>query len=350
MIAIIVAALVAMTVLTEQRRSLEERRPTGGPSISVIVPARNEASNLPRLLDDLAAQLHVSLDVLVVDDASTDATVTIARRKGVDVIEVSERPPGWNPKVWALTVGAEHATGDVLMFIDADVRLSPGAVSSVAVQVEQRGGLISVAPFHVTRRPVESLSAPWNVVTIAAGQNLAVGSLIAISRHDYDSIGGHAARPSTIIDDIELAQSAHRHGVPTVMLTGQHLVTVRSYPNGWLDIVDGWSKNTSAGAANTSPAASFAVTAWVIALLSPLVFAARGDAKRAIVAWIVTGWHLRSLTNRLGTFDQRMVSAGSPLLGVFFAAVTARSVWIRHRGRPARWKDRFMTPDGIEVT
>ncbi len=197
--------------------------------------------------------------------------------------------------------------------------------------------------------PVESLSAPWNVVTVAAGQDLAVGSLIAIDRSEYERIGGHAARPSTIVDDIELARSARRRGVPTALFTGEGLVSVRSYPSGGRAIVEGWTKNTSAGATSTTPVAAFVVTIWAMALISPLVFALRRDVPRALAAWAVTGWHLRWSAGRVGDFDGRMVGAGSPVLGMFFAVVSARSMWVRLRRRPVRWKDRLMTPDGIEV-
>ena len=344
-----VAALAAMTSATARCRRLGECRPVAGRSMSVIIPARNEAATLPRLLDDLEAQQGVSLDVVVVDDESTDGTSLAARRHGVHVIAVSERPPGWNPKVWALGVGARHACGDILAFVDADVRLAPTAMRSVAAQLERCGGLVSVAPHHATGRPVESLSAPWNLVTVAAGQELAVGSLIAIDRCDYERIGGHAARPSTVVDDIELARSARRHGLPITLFTGEELVTVRSYPDGWRAIVDGWTKNTAAGASSTTPVAAIVVTAWTMALLSPLVYAVRRDVSGALLAWAVTGWHLRRSSSRVGDFDRRVVAIGSPLVGLFFAAVTARSVWFRVRRRPVHWKDRLLTPDGIQV-
>ena len=344
-----VAALAAMTVATERCRRLDERIPVGAPTMSVIIPARNEAATLPNLLDDLGAQQGVSLQVVVVDDESTDGTSLAARRAGVEVVRVPERPPGWNPKVWALDVGARHATGGILVFLDADVRLAPTAMRSVAAQLERFGGMVSVAPRHTTRRPIESLSAPWNLVTVAAGQDRAVGSLIVIGRRDYDRIGGHAARPSTIVDDIELARSARRHGIRTVLFTGEHLVTVRSYPGGWRQIVDGWTKNTAAGAASTPPAAALVVTAWTMALLSPLVCAVRRDVPGALFTWVITGWHLRRSSTRVGDFDARVAGLGAPLLGLFFAAVTARSAWARARRHPVPWKDRLMTPDGIEV-
>jgi 4,4'-diaponeurosporenoate glycosyltransferase len=345
----LVAALGAMTLATGRCRNLGRARPSGRPAMTVIVPARNEAHALPRLLDDLRAQREVDLEVVVVDDDSTDGTAEHARRAGVRVIEAGGHPPGWNPKVWALDVGARSAARDVLVFVDADVRLSPLALAAVAARLERHSGLVSVAPYHTPRRPVESLSAPWNVVTVAAGQRLAVGSLIAIGRRDYDLIGGHAARPATIVDDIELAKSAHRHGVPTALFAGEGLVTVRSYPRGLREIIDGWTKNTSAGASSTTPLAALVVAAWTMASLSPLVHVLRGDVRRAAFAWAVTGWHLRWLCRRFGAFDSRVVGVGAPLLGAFFAAVNVRSLWLRARGRPVRWKDRAMTPDGVVV-
>jgi 4,4'-diaponeurosporenoate glycosyltransferase len=348
-IAMTLAALGAMTVAIERCERLDERQPIHQRSISVIIPARNEEMSLPRLLDDLAAQRNVRLEIIVVDDASTDGTADAASRDGVQLVRAGCRPPGWNPKVWAIVVGVGRSTGEVLVFLDADVRLSPTAVGSVAARLDDGPGLVSVAPHHRAHRPIESLSAPWNIVTVAAGQRLAVGSLVAISRHDYDRIGGHAACPSTIVDDIELARSVRRHGIATALFTGGDLVTVRSYPGGWREIVDGWTKNTSAGLSRTSPVAGLVVTAWVMSLLAPLVLACRGARRRAVFVWMVTGWHLRRTGEMVGDFDRRVVGIGSPLLGVFFAGITARSIWIRAMRRPARWKGRQLTPAGIEA-
>ena len=86
----------------------------------MIIPARNEAHNLPRLLESLASQSVQPREVIVVDDGSTDDTAEIARRHGAEVLVSKPLPEGWRGKPWACHQGAEAASGDLLCFVDAD--------------------------------------------------------------------------------------------------------------------------------------------------------------------------------------------------------------------------------------
>ena len=88
--------------------------------LSIIIPARNEETNLPTLLRSLTAQSVRPLEILVVDDASTDRTPGIARQNGAQVIPSLPLPAGWRGKTWACHQGAQHASGQLLLFLDAD--------------------------------------------------------------------------------------------------------------------------------------------------------------------------------------------------------------------------------------
>ena len=134
------------------------------PRLSVIIPARDEAASLPHLLASLVPQLAPGDELIVVDDRSTDATAALAREAGALVIEAPELPDGWTGKSWACHHGAVTATGEVLVFFDADVRLAPGALSAAVDLHRRQGGLVSVQPYHETERAYERLSALFNVV------------------------------------------------------------------------------------------------------------------------------------------------------------------------------------------
>ncbi len=110
-----------------RRRTLSAAAPVCA-RISVIVPARDEAARLPRLLDSLAADAQ-PYEVLVVDDRSTDGTAAVARAAGATVVP-AERPAGWSGKAYACWAGAQAAQGDLLVFLDADVEPAPGAVGA----------------------------------------------------------------------------------------------------------------------------------------------------------------------------------------------------------------------------
>ena len=126
--------------------------------LAVVVPARDEAVALPGLLASLAAQRRPATEVVVVDDESTDGTAAVAVAGGARVVAAPPRPPGWNGKQWACHTGLLATTAPVVCFVDADVELAPDALARLAGEVEARGGLVSVQPWHRTRSAVEGLS------------------------------------------------------------------------------------------------------------------------------------------------------------------------------------------------
>jgi glycosyltransferase involved in cell wall biosynthesis len=164
--------------------------------VSVIVPAYNEERRIGTLLQSLARQSRPADEVLVVDDRSTDATAAIARRLGARVRRAPARPPGWVGKSWACWVGARLSAGDLLVFLDADVRLAPDGLARLLAAYGRRGGLVSVQPYHETPRAVERMSAVCNAVVIGSlgaftplGGRLAAGGsfgpCLVVSRADY---------------------------------------------------------------------------------------------------------------------------------------------------------------------
>ena len=324
-------------------------------SVAVVIPARNEERSLPLLLADIRAQTSVPGQILVVDDESDDRTDKLARSGGASVVRVPARPAGWNPKVWALTVGSDYAVAETLVFLDADVRLDPPALAVLVADVTRVGGLVSVAPQHRTTTAREGLSAICNVIAVAGGgpglhrqSRGAVGSCIAISRKDYDCIGGHAGTPGTIVDDLDLAAAATRHGLPVTLRRGAMLVTMRSYPDGLAALVDGWSKNIAAGAARTRPVVALAVGAWIATLVLPIPLLLAHHSGAAAVLWAVVSLHTAWLTRSVGRFNLFVVSVAAPVVAVFTTALTLRSFALAVSGRTVVWKGRRLRPDGVE--
>jgi 4,4'-diaponeurosporenoate glycosyltransferase len=110
--------------------------------VSVVVPARDEATRLPGLLGALAAAEPPPHEVVVVDDGSTDGTAAVARAGGATVIDAADHPPGWSGKAFACHRGAQVTSGDVLLFLDADVEPAPTAVAALAAAAVDSGGLV----------------------------------------------------------------------------------------------------------------------------------------------------------------------------------------------------------------
>lgn len=110
--------------------------------VSVIIPARNEEGNIGKILEDLMGQKDDTYEVIVIDDASDDRTYEIAKSFPVDVIKVKNKPEGWAGKAWACQLGSEKSSGDILLFLDSDVRLGRYAVRSLVGEYKKRRRVI----------------------------------------------------------------------------------------------------------------------------------------------------------------------------------------------------------------
>lgn len=319
------------------------------PAISVVVPARDEAANLPVLLGSLVPQLGPGDEVLVVDDHSTDATAAAARAGGARVVPAPALPAGWAGKQWACHTGAAAAVGDVLVFLDADTRLEPGGLERIAA-LAARPGLTSIQPFHLVPRPAERLAAFFNIVGVmgtAIGTPLgdrlrpggAFGPCLGTTVADYRAVGGHGAARASVLDDVALAAAYRRAGLPVRVLGGRGTISFRMYPGGVGDLVAGFTKNMASAAVAVRPLASLAVAGWLAGCVAPLVLAGRVAAPLAVACYLAVavqvGVHLR----RLGTFGP-LVALAYPVALALFLFVFARSVVVTFGRGSVRWKGR----------
>ena len=324
--------------------------PRSEPTVSVVIPARNEEHRLPRLLDALRADPSPAREVIVVDDGSSDHTATLAARAGVRVMSAGELPAGWTGKAHACSVGARAATGDVLLFLDADVVPGPGTVGALAARAWRIEGLVSRQPWHRIERPYEALSAMPNVVAIlGAGRGrghprwwerpAAYGPALAVPRSVYEAFGGHGAVRGSVVDDIALAQAASSAGWPVEASAGGRNLTYRMYPEGWRSLVEGWSKNLLSGAAAIAPLRSLAVAVWVTAALVS-GFGVVGAAPAATVAYVAFATQAAVMLRRAGRFV--VLAPVYPLLLLAFVGLCGLSVLARVRGQ-AQWRSRSVS-------
>ncbi len=347
--------------------------PVGGPT-TVIVPARNETASLGGLLSDLRPTAdEPGLRVVVVDDSSEDDTAAIARRApGVELVAAPPLPAGWAGKCWAVDRGVaatepqgrtpgdrtpEHgshadpsAEADLLVLVDADVRLRPGALAALRDEHARSGGLVSVQPWHDTVRPYEQLSALFNVVALmgtgagAPSATGAFGPVLVTSRADYHDVGGHAAVRDQVVEDLALAQRYRATARPVTVRTGGELIRFRMYPTGLRDLVDGWTKNFALGAGATPLPRLAAIVLWITAIGSSsiaVVDAALGrtTAALAIAAYLLVAAQLAVMFRQVGRFGL-LTSLLHPVLVVCFIAVFVRSLWRTHVRRSVAWRGR----------
>ena len=325
---------------------------TPGARVSVVVPARNEAVSLPLLLADLAVGRPEGAEVVVVDDHSTDGTAELAA--GFDFVRVVAAPPlppGWTGKSWACATGVAAATGDVLVLLDADVRVDPGALDRVLAERDRLGGLVSVQPWHTAVRRYERLSALFNVVAlmgVGSGSRRpcrgAFGPVLVTSRHDYDTAGGHRTVRSEVVEDLALASAYRAAGLPVAVRTGERSIRFRMYPDGVRSLVQGWTKNFVSGAGSTAPLRLGAIVVWITSLGATVGVAA--DALSNDLPWwaaplVYVGFvaQLRFMFRRTGDFGTR-TAIWYPALMAVFVVVFARSTWRTYVRRSVVWRGR----------
>ncbi|GFZ79428.1 4,4'-diaponeurosporenoate glycosyltransferase [Paenibacillus marchantiophytorum] len=245
------------------------------PRISVIIPARNEERNLAVLLPSIQEQHIPDLEVIVVDDGSTDRTAEVALSYAARIITPDELPPGWLGKSWASWHGARAASGDLLIFLDADTCIEPGGLWKLAAAGLEQNGLLSIQPYHIMKRPYESLSAFFNIVVLAAVANPrpiehnrnrstgAFGPCIVCTRDAYFQSGGHEAIRHHILENHSLGSLLARQQQPVRNRTGEGVLSFRMYPEGFGQLVSGWSKSFASGASSTTPLRLLAIIWWL---------------------------------------------------------------------------------------
>lgn len=243
------------------------------PSVSIIIPARNEENALPILLSSLRNQSFTPDEVIVVVGQSEDKTKHVAEKEGVIVIEPGSSPEGWLGKPWACYRGAKAAKGEIFIFLDADTFLEKDGLKRILDAYLEKDGVISIQPYHRMRRLYEQFSVFFNVIGMGAmGTFTVAGSLIkpiglfgpciVMRRETYWNIGGHREVKGEIAEDIILGERFKQHNIHIYCYGGKSTISFRMYPNGIRELIDGWSKNFATGAAKTPLPLLLAIIAW----------------------------------------------------------------------------------------
>ncbi|HET9401262.1 MAG TPA: glycosyltransferase [Candidatus Acidoferrales bacterium] len=233
--------------------------PDARPSVSAIVPARNEEENIARCVESLAAQAAI-LEIIVINDQSTDRTASIltdlvARIPKLKVLETSELPAGWVGKNYAVSLGAAQAQCEWLLFTDADAVHLPGSTNhALQDAAEHSASLVSYSPEQELCEWWERALVPFVFVRLAekfryaqindpfSKAAAANGQYLLIRRDAYDSMGGHSAIAGDVLEDVELARRAKSSGYRIYFAPGKGIARVRMYRT-FSAMWQGWVKN-----------------------------------------------------------------------------------------------------------
>lgn len=346
--------------------------PTTGPSVSVLVPARNEERCIEACVRSLCTQTYVRetsgqdtarlLEVVVLDDGSTDGTAEILRRlqqefPALTVLSGTALPEGWVGKSWACHQLAQHATGDILLFTDADTEHAPECIAAtVGLVVETDVEFFSVIPYevfgtfgeHVVIPMIHVLFLSYTPMGLVRGARTtpvaaANGQFMCFTRAGYTKAGGHLGVHDSLVEDIFLAKNASKAGVRMTLVDATQYVSCRMYESA-RQVTDGFSKNFFPATGYNLPFTIFFMVHVVTAFIVPVFLWLEGwyvltmiqlacaacirllIARRFRMPW----WH---------TFLQPLTAAWTVFIGLNSIRWTYSKQGVRWKGRAYRKGD-----------
>jgi len=372
-LALVLAAIPALLTIANLRAFARAPQPAPGPAtprVSVLVPARNEADAIGRMAEAVLASQEVELELVVLDDDSSDATASIVRdlaAKDPRVRLVAGRPlpQGWCGKQHACAQLAEAARHDLFVFLDADVLPAPTAIARAVAFLDSSGAdLASGFPLQVTGSILEWLLLPLIHFVLlgflpldrsrrdgSPGLAAGCGQFFITRRDAYARAGGHAAIRASLHDGIKLPRAYRRAGLRTDLFDAGDIARCRMYTRS-IDVWRGLSKNATEGIG--APATILPFTLLLVGgSILPLVLLASGIAGgwRGWSAWAVVAILLATIASYLprfleaARFGQSLSSALAHPLGVaVFLAIQWTALVRRLLGLRTSWRGRPLAP------
>ena len=334
-------------------------------SVCVLIPARDEADNIGSTVAALLAQEMPNLSLLVLDDDSSDGTAAIARQAAngdlrLRVLAGSPLPAGWLGKNWACHQLAQAASGDVLLFTDADVRWNPGALNALLhLLTTTQADLLTVWPTQLTQSWGERLIVPLMALAIQGylpvwlvhhtpypAAAAAVGQCLAFRRTAYTQCGGHAGVRNQVFEDTQLARRIKASGLRLRMADGNGLLQTRMYAS-FQATIEGYTKNILAGHGNSVVLLGLSTGFHLALFVWPWLWLALGKVMQSS-GWpfvplilIALGVGVRGLTAQ--ATGQRVGDAlFMPISALLMSYIALRALWFTWRRGGTQWKGRVI--------
>ena len=358
--------------LANQHPNLSDSPAASDGLVSVIIPARNESAVIETVVTSVLASAYQPIEVLVVDDRSTDDTAArvSALAEGdprLRLVPGGELPPGWYGKPWACLQGYRAARGELLLFTDADTRHAPELLGrAVGALRQSEADLLTVAPRQRCETFWERIVMPqiWLLLGVRyhparvnrsrRGRDvIANGQFILMSRASYEAVGTHEAVRGEVAEDLALAQAVVRRGGRLHFAFAERLMETRMY-EGLGPLIEGWSKNVYLGGRRSFPEEpvrralvpvmlALAFCFWLAPPLAVLLGALGGGPAPAAIAAILFAalfWCLICF----GMQIPPVYGLGYPVGAAVALFIAARSTW---RGRRrVEWRGRtYAEPD-----
>jgi cellulose synthase/poly-beta-1,6-N-acetylglucosamine synthase-like glycosyltransferase len=326
------------------------------PKVSIIIPARNEQRNIEEALTSILHLNYPNYELVVLNDRSEDQTGDILERMQqrypqLKVVHIRELPSGWLGKNHAMYVGAQSATGEVLLFTDADIVMEPTALTRAVhyLQTQTLDHLatlpqvdthhLSLGLFMNTFMVFFALySRPWQAINPKSKSHIGIGAFNLIRKCAYEAIGTHQAIALRPDDDMKLGKLVKKYGFRQAAANGRGMIRVEWYAS-LGELIDGLSKNAFAGLNYNLPYMVFGVTAQFLFNIWPLlaVFISQGGTQM-IYLMIVVMQQLLYFDNARHHHLNRWSGLFSPFCTALLMYIIIRATYLNLRHDGIYWR------------
>ncbi|WP_446742058.1 glycosyltransferase [Silvibacterium acidisoli] len=316
---------------------------------SFIIPARNEAHNLPALLQSLGNISASRHEVLVVDDASTDGTGDLARSFCANVIVPPPLPAGWTGKNWACHQGALASGNEFLFFLDADTRFAKEGYLRLLRSLDgmdDKRIVVSILPYHQTEEWYEELSLFFHIlVAMGAGGFGPVdrphlfGQSLLINRDAYEACGGHDSVRSYILENFAMSERLNQAGYRCRTIAGRGVLWTRMFPEGFEQLRESWTKAFASGAVQCSPQVLALSILWLSAGLDAFLGLMGTHHWLFALLYVCFVLQIAHFGRKLGSY-RFLTSVLYPVGLVFYFTLFSISLTRRIRRQRPTWRGR----------
>jgi chlorobactene glucosyltransferase len=350
-ILLIFSLTLAMNLLLFPR--LKAQKAKNLPFVSILIPARNEASIIELTIRNILSQTFSNFELIILDDNSEDNTAEIVSGfldPRLKLLNGESLPENWIGKPWACWQLAQAAKGEFLIFTDADVQWQAPALESIVAELEaSQVAMLTVWPSQITKTWPERLTVPLIALVILAYLPIVMvhhspfslfaaanGQCMAWKREVYFRLTGHQLVAKNVLDDVRMARAAKAAGFRIRSLDGNQQIATRMYQD-WTTVRDGFAKNILAGYGNV-PALLAATVLHIVVFLVPYLLLFTPEYQLWAAMLILMGISLRAVSAWFS--HQRVLdSLFMPISVLLMTVIALQSIYWHFTGT-AVWKGR----------